>query len=74
MRRALSGMSGTMKGIDYRGVVVLAAYEPVAELELGIVAKIDLSQVRSPFIRAGSIAGIITFIIIMIGVFLFLKL
>ena len=52
MRLALSGISGTMEGVDYRGVTVLAAHEPVAGLNLGIVTKIDLSEIRAPFIKA----------------------
>ncbi|MEJ2622179.1 MAG: hypothetical protein P8163_18590, partial [Candidatus Thiodiazotropha sp.] len=55
MRRALSGESGWMMGKDYRGEYVMAAYEPVTILNLGIVAKIDMEEVQKPFINAGLI-------------------
>ena len=73
MRQALKGQSGSMVGLDYRGEKVLAAYEPVAVLDLGIVAKIDLSEVRAPFIRAGGIVAIIAFVFVTGGTGLFFR-
>ena len=73
MRRALLGRSGTVVGLDYRGEVVMAAHEPVAELDLGIVAKIDLSEIRAPFLKAGLIAGFISVLVILGGTTLFVR-
>ncbi len=73
MRLALSEKSGTIVGLDYRGETVLAAYEPVAVLNLGIVVKMDLSEVRSPFILAGITAGSISILLIFLGALLFFK-
>ena len=71
IRLALSGKSGTIIGPDYRGQTVLAAYEPVAELNFGVVAKIDMSEIRAPFIRAGLLALLITLFFVGIGAWLF---
>jgi hypothetical protein len=73
MRLALSGKSGTIVGLDYRGEKVLAAYEPVAELNLGIVAKIDLAEVRAPFIKVGFISGFIAVAAIVLGADIFIR-
>lgn len=73
MRRALKGQSGTMIGLDYRGKTVLAAHEPVAELNLGIVAKIDMSEVREPFFRSGLIAATVSILVVMLGTAVFFR-
>ena len=73
MRLALSGQSGTIIGLDYRGETVLAAYEPVQELDLGIVAKIDLEEIRAPFVRAGLWSGLIAIFAIVAGAAFFLR-
>ena len=73
MRQALLGRSGTMVGVDYRGERVLAAHEPVSELNSGIVAKIDLSEIRAPFIRAGAIAVFFAVLAVIVGATLFFR-
>jgi len=73
MRRALSGLSGTVIGLDYRGVKVLAAYEPVAIPDWGIVAKIDLIEMRNPFQKASFIALLVAVLVIIVGASLFVS-
>jgi hypothetical protein len=73
-RLALLGKSGAIVGLDYRGEKVLAAYEPVQELNWGIVAKIDMAEVRAPFIRAAAISGFLGIFAILAGTIIFIKL
>ncbi|MFV2056118.1 MAG: diguanylate cyclase [Thiohalomonadales bacterium] len=67
MRRALSGHSGVMIAEDYKGVKVLAAFEPVRHFDLGVVAKIEISEIRAPFIKAGIISTFSGLILIFFG-------
>ncbi|MEE9594986.1 MAG: histidine kinase dimerization/phosphoacceptor domain -containing protein [Candidatus Hydrothermarchaeales archaeon] len=73
MRQALLGHSGTIIGLDYRGEEVLAAYEPVGELDLGIVAKIDLAEVKAPFVNASIVVIGATVLLVLLGAVLFLR-
>lgn len=74
MRRALQGQSGSMIGLDYRGVEVLAAYEPVPMLNAGVVAKMDLSDLRAPFLKGAAMVIGLALVLISIGTVLFFRL
>lgn len=72
MQLALSGKSGVTVGLDYRGETVLAAYQSIAILNIGLVTKIDLQEIRTPFIQAGAVtAGVAIFAIVFGGFLLF---
>ena len=75
MQMVLNGHSGSMVGRDYRGVYVLAAYEPVDMIccDLGLVAKMDIAEIRSPFIRAGVIASSFAVLVILVGSVVFIR-
>ena len=66
MRRALRGETGYIIGLDYHGATVLAAYTPIDILGWGIVAKIDLDEIKAPYIEEAQygIIGILSLIII----------
>jgi len=74
MRLALAGQSGVVIAQDYSGETVLAAYEPIGQLHLGIVAKIDMAEFRSPFIQAGLISAATGLVLIIVGTFLIFRL
>lgn len=73
MRRALSGKSGVLTGLDYRGTEVLAAYEPLSFLNLGLVGKIDISEIRQPFIQTAFIALSAALLVIFFASRLFIR-
>ena len=75
MRRALSKERGWMIGADYRGEQVLAAFEPISELniDLGLVAKLDMSEVNAPFMRAAASTLGIAILVVLAGGLLVLR-
>ena len=70
MRRALMGRSDICVALDYRGQTVIAAHEPVAGLGWGVVVKMNLSEVRAPFIKTGLIIVVIGALMITLGAIL----
>jgi len=70
MRLALSGKSGVVEALDLSGYTVLAAYEYLPFLEMGLVAKIDKSEIIKPFVRAWIISGLIAALVIVVAALL----
>jgi PAS domain S-box-containing protein len=70
LSRATAGESGVMRGPDYRGVPVLAAYEYLPFLEVALVAKMDLAEVRAPLLRAGLVTAAVGLVAILLGMLL----
>mgnify|MGYP005634368881 FL=1 len=67
MHEALSGRSGVITTLDYNGVPVLAAYEPVSGGHFGMVAKIDISEARAPIINAAILAAAVSVLLVTFG-------
>lgn len=61
---AVHGMAREMEGIDYDGIPVLAATRPVPGTPWGLVAKIDLSEIRAPMYRMMTIVVIACLLLI----------
>jgi len=71
MRRALNGNSGTVIGLDYHGIEVLAAFQYIPSQQLGIVAKIDIQEIRRPYLQGTLVALTSSFLLVIIGTGLF---
>jgi two-component system sensor kinase FixL len=73
MRRALEGQFGSMIGPAWDGHTIIAAYAPVLELNVGLVASIHMSELRQPFIRAGLIGSGIAVLLVGLGALFFAR-
>lgn len=71
MRLALAGMSGTTVGLDYRSELVLAAHHPIDVYNLGIVIKIDVADLRSPYLRAAVISALVGLAVTIFAIIIF---
>ncbi|MDH5189106.1 MAG: PAS domain-containing protein, partial [Rhodospirillaceae bacterium] len=69
MQMALAGKSGEIIAIDYKGNEVLASFAPVPILDIGLVAKIDTSEIYQPFIVSGGMIVVLTTLMIGIGIY-----
>jgi PAS domain S-box-containing protein len=76
MRLALEGGTGTVTGIDYQGVRVLAAHTPlqIGDRRFGLVAKIDMAEVFLPMVRTSLVILIVSGVLILTGAGRFLRL
>ncbi len=73
MRSALSGENGAIENTDYRGERVIVAYAPVPGLGIGVIAKMDLAELRAPFVWTGVAAATAGAALVMIGLILFFQ-
>lgn len=73
MRLAALGETGSCICLDYRGTNVLAVYSPIAFLNMGAVAKIDLAEIRAPFLKAAGMGGVGAVIAITVTAILFVR-
>ena len=74
MTQALLGRSGTMIGRDYADRRVLATFEPLPALGLGLVAKIDMAEINGRYLRAGLVAGFVSLVAVVGAALLFIQL
>lgn len=72
MRRALSGKNGSIIGLDYRGVKVLAAYATVPNHNLGVVMKIDIWELQAPYREKGIVLTAIIICLVAAGALAFI--
>jgi PAS domain S-box-containing protein len=72
-RRALRGGSGAMIHVAEDGTALLAAYEPIPALGMGVVWDVTVAEVRAPYIRTGLLIAAITLPLLGLAALLFTR-
>jgi class 3 adenylate cyclase len=62
--------SGVVQARDHTGDEVLAAYEHLGFLDMGLVAKINISELRKPFVMGALYTSIVAWLAILVGALL----
>jgi HAMP domain-containing protein len=70
IQEAAVGHTGFGREVDYRGEVVLAAWQNIPSLEWGLVAKIDRAEAMQPIEEARSVAVVAAGGLLILGVLL----
>ena len=73
MRLALLGESGTRMQRDYRDIYVLAAYRYLPEYQLGMVCKVAIEDIVTPYLVIVLIAGVIAVVFVFVSAFVFIR-
>jgi diguanylate cyclase (GGDEF)-like protein/PAS domain S-box-containing protein len=71
--RALTGERGSLIVRDYRGKRVIAGYAPVEGYPLAVVAKMDLADIRAPFLTTAAFVGVFIALLVIVGAWFFTK-
>jgi PAS domain S-box-containing protein len=74
-RRVLSAECSTLIGPDYRGKPVVAAFEPVRAggATWGLVAKVDVEEIRAPYVRAALFGILLDLGLVLLAAVLFVR-
>lgn len=73
MEAALDGFPGVLFLTDHAGNEVLAAHEPVRGAGLGVVAQIDLREIRAPFVGVAATLAFAELLLLVVAVVAFRK-
>ena len=73
IKLAVSGMTGVAETLDFKGHKVVAAYEYLPKLKLGIVIKLDISELAEVYVSAGVFFCLFLIIMLCAGIWIYYK-